>query len=76
MRGKLFFLISISCALSAAAAPAQRVEIAYDLIRNGTPIAEVTEKLEHDGKTYRLTAQLKGKGLFALRGDASLRLCQ
>lgn len=70
MRSKLFFLISLSAALSAVAAPAQRVEIAYDLSRNGTPIAELVERLEHDGKTYRLNAQLKGKGIFALRGDA------
>lgn len=71
MRGKLFFLISLSFALPASAAPAQHVEIAYDLSRNGTPVAELVERLEHDGKTYRLTAQLKGKGLFALRGDAA-----
>ena len=79
MRNKPFFPTSLSAALAAAlvaalpawAAPAHRVEIAYDLSRNGTPIAEIVEKLEHDGKTYRLAAQLKGKGLFALRGDAA-----
>jgi hypothetical protein len=71
MRSKLFFLIALSVALPAAAAPGQHVEIAYDLIRNGTPIAEMVERLEHDGKTYRLSAQLKGKGIFALRGDAA-----
>lgn len=58
-------------ATAAGAAPAKKVEIAYDVSRNGTPIAELVEKLEHDGKTYRLEANLKGKGLFALRGDAT-----
>lgn len=73
MRNRLFFLIALSVALpaAAAAAPERHVEIAYDLIRNGTPIAEMVERLEHDGKTYRLSGQLKGKGIFALRGDAA-----
>ncbi len=71
MRTKLFFLTALSFACSALAAPPRHVEIAYDLSRNGTPIAELVEKLEHDGKTYRLSASMKGKGVFALRGDAS-----
>jgi hypothetical protein len=71
MRNKLFFLTVLSFACTAFAAPPKHVEIAYDLSRNGMPIAELVEKLEHDGKTYRLSANLKGKGVFALRGDAS-----
>ena len=63
MRDKLFFLIGLSFALPATAAPAQRVEIAYDLSRNGMPIGELVERLEHDGKTYRLAANMKGKGV-------------
>jgi len=73
MRDKLTFLTGLSAALissMALAAPANRIEIAYDLSRNGMPIAELVERLEHDGKTYKLNAQLKGKGVFALRGDA------
>lgn len=74
MRNKLTFLAGLSATLvissAALAAPANRVEIAYDLSRNGMPIAELIERLEHDGKTYKLNAQLKGKGVFALRGDA------
>lgn len=71
MRSSLFFLISLSVALPATAAPAQSVEIAYELSRNGSAIAELVERLEHDGKSYRLSAQMKGKGLFSLRGDAT-----
>lgn len=71
MRTKLCFLIALSVALPVAAAPARQVEIAYDLSRNGTPVAELVERLEHDGKSYRLSGQLKGKGIFALRGDAA-----
>lgn len=73
MRTSILFLTSLSLALpgAVAAAPAQRVEVAYELTRNGTAIAELTERLEHDGKSYRLAAQMKGKGVFALRGDAT-----
>jgi hypothetical protein len=71
MRHSILFLTSLSLAFSAAAAPAQRVEIAYEFSRNGSVIAELVEKLEHDGKSYRLSAQMKGKGLMSLRGDAT-----
>lgn len=75
MRSNLFFLISLSLsagiATSVAAAPAHKVEIAYELSRNGTSIAETVERLEHDGKAYRISSETKGKGLFALRGDAT-----
>lgn len=81
MRNKRYFPARLSAAAllgavlavaqPASAAPAHRVEIAYELSRNGTPIAELVEKLEHDGKSYRLSAYMKGKGLFALRGDAT-----
>ncbi|MBS0336407.1 MAG: DUF3108 domain-containing protein [Proteobacteria bacterium] len=71
MRTSILFLIGLSLASSAGAAPAQRVEIAYELSRNGSAIAELVEKLEHDGKSYRLSALMKGKGLMSLRGDAA-----
>lgn len=62
--------IAISLPALAAAAPPQRVEIAYEVARNGTPIAEVTERLEHDGRSYRLQETWKGRGIHALRGEA------
>ncbi len=71
MRTSILFLIGLSIAASAAAAPAKKVEIAYELTYNGSPIGELVERLEHDGKSYRLSAQLKGKGLLAGRGDAA-----
>lgn len=64
-----FIPILFSVALRLEAAPPQRVEIVYDLARNGTSVAEVTERLEHDRRHYRLEELWKGKGVFALRGD-------
>jgi hypothetical protein len=68
-----FFPIAFSLAASwpAAAVPPQRVEIGYELVRNGMVVGEVREQLEHDGRTYRLSETLSGKGVFALRGEST-----
>jgi hypothetical protein len=66
----IFLLIALS-ASAALAAPPQRVEIVYELARNGMTLAEVTHQLEHDGRSYKLTEHWKGKGLLALKGDAT-----
>jgi hypothetical protein len=52
------------------AAPPGRAEIASDVLYNGSVIGEVTHVLEHDGKAYRLTERTKGRGVFALLGEA------
>ena len=62
--------IALSLAAGAHAAPPQRVEIMYEVTRNGMPVAEVTERLEHDKRQYRLEESWRGKGVLALRGDA------
>lgn len=67
----LFFPLALSLAASASAAPPRHVEIAYELDRNGMGLARVTQQLEHDGRAYKLTEHVKGKGVFALRGDAT-----
>lgn len=68
---KLSLLLSLACAAAAAlAAPPQRVDVEYELRRNGSAVAEVSERLEHDGRTYRLSQTWKGKGIYALRGEA------
>ncbi len=65
-----FFPVALSLACGAHAAPPQRVEIVYELSHNGTVVAEVTDRLEHDGRSYALQETWKGKGVFALRGEA------
>ena len=67
----LYLTIALSFASAALAAPPQRVEIGYEIARNGSVLAEVNQRLEHDGRTYRLTETWKGKGLLALRGEAN-----
>jgi hypothetical protein len=65
----IFLLIALSAAGAAQAAPPQKAEIVYELGRNGMALAEVTHQLEHDGKAYRLTENVRGRGVLALRGD-------
>ncbi len=65
-----WFIPLISAAALAHAAPPPTVEISYDIARNGTAVADVEQRLEHDGKRYTLTETWKGKGILSLRGSA------
>ena len=69
MRNWCWLLISaLAWAGAAAAAPPKRVEIAYEISRNGSTIAEVLYLLEHDARTYHITETSKGRGILAFRG--------
>jgi hypothetical protein len=61
--------IALSLAAAAQAAPPARIEITYDVLHNGGPLATVTHVLEHDGRTYRLSETWEGSGLLALLGE-------
>lgn len=61
--------IALSLAASAQAAPPARVEIRYDVLHNGGPLATVTHLLEHDGDSYRLREVWEGSGLLSLLGE-------
>jgi hypothetical protein len=61
----------------ALAAPPQKVTLQYDISRNGTVMVEVAERLEHDGKTYTLVSDGKGKGMYAMvRSGAVKRMAK
>lgn len=72
MRSSFWPLISLPLALGAAAqtAPPARVEIHYELTRNGSTMAEVVERLEHGNGAYQLTETWKGRGIYRLLGRA------
>jgi hypothetical protein len=61
--------IALSLAAAAQAAPPARIEITYDVLHNGGPLATVTHVLEHDGRTYRLSESWEGSGLLSLLGE-------
>lgn len=67
MRSWLYLLISAAAA--AQAAPPARVEIRYDVLRNGLAVAETVDRFEHADGRYRLTQVSRGRGIFVLRGS-------
>lgn len=60
----------ISAAAAAQAAPPQRVELSFDILRNGASVAQVEQQLQHNGRIYELTENWSGKGFYALLGSA------
>lgn len=68
MRNWYWLPISAAWAGAASPAPPERVEISYDITRNGTLIAEALYLLQHDRRTYRITETSKGRGVLALLG--------
>lgn len=69
MRSCFFLLLSLA-ALGAHAEPPASLEVAYELRRNGSAIADVVERLQYSGGNYQLTETWKGRGLYALLGSA------
>lgn len=67
--GRWWSAIALCCAAAVQAAPPARVEISYQVLYNGGPLATANHVLEHDGRTYRLTETWEGSGLLALLGE-------
>jgi hypothetical protein len=65
-----WFWLVLSVAGAAQANPPAQVEIEYTLTRNGSTMAEVTDRLEHADGAYQLTETWRGKGMYALLGKA------
>lgn len=67
MRSSIFLVASLVVSAASAAPPA-RVEIAYDVLRDGGRIAEVVMRFEHEGGRYRVLETWKGRGVYSLAG--------
>ena len=52
---------------AAQAVPPERITLTYELKRNSL-VVDVSETLEHDGRTYVITSEGKGRGILALFG--------
>jgi len=72
MRSWWWPLASLALSASAAAHPAlpARVEIEYELKRNGSVMAEVVDRLDQANGSYQLSEHWKGKGMYAVMGRA------
>lgn len=65
-----FFSTLLSLAwLPALAAPPPVSEFTFDVLHNGLAIAEVVEKFEHDGRTYRAEEIWRGRGALMVLGQ-------
>jgi len=51
----------------AQAVPPERITLTYELKRNSL-VVDVSETLEHDGRSYVITSEGKGRGILALFG--------
>ncbi|HEX6156008.1 MAG TPA: DUF3108 domain-containing protein [Burkholderiales bacterium] len=62
--------LALSSSVAAQHALPARVEIEYELRRNGSVMAEVVDRLEHGNGRYELSEHWKGKGVYSLMGRA------
>jgi uncharacterized protein DUF3108 len=56
----------------ASAAPPRHVALEYEMSRNGIVMAQLKETLDHDGASYRIVSEGRGKGVFALLARGSI----
>ena len=63
----------LALSASAFALPPQKLSVQYQMSRNGTVMVEVTETLAHDGKSYRIESDARGRGVFALSNRGSVK---
>jgi hypothetical protein len=55
-------------ASSTQAMPPQHVTLQYEMSRNGSVMADVVETLDHDGRSYTLDSEVRGRGIYLVLG--------
>jgi len=68
-RAGLALLAPLAAMAATLAAPPHRLEVVYDVSRNGMVVGEVTERLEHGDGKYALLETTKGRGFLAALGS-------
>jgi len=71
-RSTLLALVAIVVSLAAQAAPPARVRVTYEISAKGMG-GEAVETLEHDGKTYSIVSEARGRGILAPIGVLNKR---
>ena len=67
----MFRRMALAAALvwaTAEAAPPERIKLSYE-VNAGTMHADVVETLEHDGRTYSIVSETRGRGILAAFGN-------
>src|SRR5215831_14729833 len=65
-------LAAIVVSLAAQAAPPARVKVTYEISAKGMG-GEAVETLDHDGKTYSIVSEARGRGILATIGVLNRR---
>jgi hypothetical protein len=68
-RLSISLLVLAAAAAPALAAPPARVDITYEVIKDGSRVAEVVDRFEHGDGRYRVVETWRGRGLYALGGE-------
>src|SRR5262247_2940770 len=71
-RSTLAALAAVFACAGARAAPPERVKVTYEVTAKGMS-ADAIETLEHDGKTYSIVSETKGRGILATFGVLNKR---
>jgi hypothetical protein len=69
IRRCVYLALMVFAACAHAELPA-RLEITYEVLRNGSAIAEIVGRFEKTGDGYRLTESWRGRGIYTLLGRA------
>lgn len=65
------FVLLLLVQASAHAQLPPRLEITYEVLRNGSAVAEIVGRFESSGNTYKLVETWRGRGLYSLLGKAT-----
>jgi hypothetical protein len=71
---KILLLAMVLFAAAVQAAPPQRMELVYDLYRNGLKLGEVTDSFVRDGDQYTLVSTARARGALARLWPGTIRL--
>ncbi|MDO8892779.1 MAG: DUF3108 domain-containing protein [Sulfurimicrobium sp.] len=71
---RLIVLLLALASFAAQAAPPQKIEATYRVLKNGNQVGKITEHFEHDGKRYRIESTTSATGIYALFAKGNIRL--
>lgn len=72
--GRLIVLLLALASFAAQAAPPQKIDATYRVLKNGQQVGKITEHFEHDGKRYRIESTTTAIGIYALFARGNIRL--
>jgi hypothetical protein len=72
--GRLIVLVLALASCAVQAAPPQKIDATYRVLKSGQLVGKITEHFEHDGKRYRIESTTAATGIYALFAKGNIRL--